>query len=470
MEEEKLHLKWEREQEFLNKLRESKPELFEKRLIAPSEILDKIGITAYPKDLPLGYIRYLPQDFIVEELREDETIEIEPSKLMGEPIDETGHSYFCDLVKINISTFDAVKYLSEALGIETTKIQHAGIKDQAAITAQKISITETDEKKLKAVDLPSLYIKNCRLGKGALAPGQLAGNRFTILVRTGQDIIPGRLNKRIEQIKNDGILNFYGMQRFGMPRFLSHELGKYILKGQFELAVKTFLVTPTPYELPAIALLREKARPEYGNWQEIRRLFSNLPYLLRYELAILDYLIQNPRHFSGALKVIREQSKFWIYAYNSYLFNQILSALSKDNHSMPEHLPTIINPDKTKRAMYEPMLKRDGISDFKAALQMFGIPERENYIETKIFPEFVTEPVLVEDGVIFSFNLPKGAYATTLLNNLFRLYGGHPVPDWVKTNEYDSKKLLGLGSIASLRPQFGEWMKKTEEKVLGDEV
>ncbi len=57
-------------------------------------------------------------------------------------------------------------------------------------------------------------------------------------------------------------------------------------------------------------------------------------------------------------------------------------------------------------------------------------------------------------GYIFYFDLPKGAYATTFLSQVFDLYQGRPTPSWVNPLEIDTRLPLGLHSIQETEAHF----------------
>ncbi len=69
------------------------------------------------------------------------------------------------------------------------------------------------------------------------------------------------------------------------------------------------------------------------------------------------------------------------------------------------------------------------------------------------------------EGILISFSLDKGSYATTFLAHLFTLTGGLPLPEWIQTQKYDFKKLLGLGSIKETHEKFEDIIVEKEEVV-----
>ena len=64
-----------KEQEFLKEQEQKNLQLFEKLpQVESSETLTKAGITFPFPDLPLGYLKYHPLDFIVEEIQTDKSV------------------------------------------------------------------------------------------------------------------------------------------------------------------------------------------------------------------------------------------------------------------------------------------------------------------------------------------------------------------------------------------------------------
>ena len=53
--------------------------------------------------------------------------------------------------------------------------------------------------------------------------------------------------------------------------------------------------------------------------------------------------------------------------------------------------------------------------------------------------------------------MPKGAYATTLLSNIFKLHEDRPIPDWVGGGRIDAKEMLGEGSLKELKKIFKDY-------------
>jgi len=56
-------------------------------------------------------------------------------------------------------------------------------------------------------------------------------------------------------------------------------------------------------------------------------------------------------------------------------------------------------------------------------------------------------------------------YATTFLSHLFLLERGYPTSDWVTTEKFDAKKILGLGSIEQTEKKLERYFFKQAESL-----
>jgi TruD family tRNA pseudouridine synthase len=444
-----------KEQKVFEWYRNNQSEVLIPPVITEEEIFRRIGIAIPNKSRPQAYLRLYPEDFIVEEVSQKK--EVSEIKLMEKEIHPDYPFYLgCNLVKTGISTFDAQNLLANELEIKAGRITYAGLKDVNAITSQKIVFLDLNKEifeKIKKVSFSNLFLTNFCLEKKGVSPGGLYGNQFTILLRTKEEIDKQQFSKHISKIEKEGFLNFYSTQRFGVPRFSSHILGKLILQGKFKKTIFIFFTEPGLQEIPLIKDKREEAKNCFGDWKKIEEIFSELPFTFRNELQLLSYLKENPTDFTGALIFFKDQTRFWTYAYSSYLFNKIISIKEID---LPETLPLLLSNYQTDKDLYRLWLEKDEIKNFEKNISPFRfIQLTRRFVKTRLFPENILFKT-VPDGIILNFILEKGAYATTFLANFFETKEGLPLPKWVKPEKYDTKKLLRTGSVEAVKENFGE--------------
>lgn len=437
-----------------------------KRNFTYQQILEYIGITIDLGYLPQGYLNFYQQDFIVEEIGDDGHISsIELGKNTIPRSDPNNKTLYADMIKVGISTLDAINNITQILNIPVTNITYAGIKDAMAITSQRIAIRDIDIKNLQDFKAPGIILKNFKWGKGVMEKGALRGNRFTIIARTPFTIGEGRLQQLLANVQ-DGFYNFYYLQRFGSPRLLSHKLGKYILQNDYQIVIKIFMCDKGVQDVPFIKKIRRDAEERFGNWKYLADLFSELPYTFRLEKKLARYLTDNPNDFLGALKLVREQTTLWIYAYASYLFNRHLSCLIATKAEIPKELPLLLNPSHGSINFYVKELEKDGIRDIEKTLKKimgYSPISSKNTCLAKITPNIIKTKI-IDRAVIFCFELPPASYATTFLTHFFSIYRGMPIPEWVDQTKYDSKKLLGLGSIQETEKILSDYIFSNEAK------
>ena len=167
----------------------------------------------------------------------------------------------------------------------------------------------------------------------------LLGNNFTIKIKSIKDS-EKTVEKNIAQTMQEldligGIPNFFGHQRFGTTRPITHLVGKAIVNGDFEKAAMLFLAKPSVHEHPA----SRQARQDLQDTGDFKAAQQNFPKQLRFERIMLNYLADNPRDFVGAFQrlPLKLQALF-VQAHQSYLFNRFLSERLKHGLHLNEAL------------------------------------------------------------------------------------------------------------------------------------
>ncbi|MEM1565585.1 MAG: tRNA pseudouridine(13) synthase TruD [Candidatus Bathyarchaeia archaeon] len=277
-----------------------------------------------------GAIKRFPEDFLVEEiLLNGSRAEIEAPKIKPyTPHGDNAQQRFllCVLVKRNWDNFQAIKAIAHKLGISTNRISIAGIKDAEAVTAQHITIEDVNTSDVEKIQIKGLKVRPIGYFHTKLSPYHLLGNSFTITVRalshTKREILE-RITSIVEEIKMlGGMPNFYGHQRFGTIRPITHLVGKALVKGNFRRAVMLFLAKPSPNEHPK----SREARKELWKTGDFEKAMKNFPKSLYYERLMLRHLAKKPKDFVGAFRQLPAKLRtLFPQAYQAYIFNKVLS-------------------------------------------------------------------------------------------------------------------------------------------------
>jgi tRNA pseudouridine13 synthase len=232
----------------------------------------------------------------------------------------------CVLVKRNWDMFQALRLIAEQLGISTKQIHFAGIKDAKAVTAQHITVAGVTAEEIQKVQVKDIKIRPIGYFRSKLSSYFLFGNNFHITIKAvshPKSTIRKQVTKTIEELELiGGVPNFFGHQRFGTTRPITHLVGKAIVKGNFRKAAMLFLAKPSPHEHPESRHAREQLQAT----QDFEQALKNFPKQLNYERLMLRHLTKKPDDYIGAFRRVPiKLQELFPQAYQSYLFNKFLS-------------------------------------------------------------------------------------------------------------------------------------------------
>ncbi len=416
-----------------------------------------LGMGAYFTRTPGigGKIKAAPEDFVVEE---------EPLL----PPEEPGGPLVAALVRSrNWETNRLVRVLARALRISRRRIHFAGTKDKRAVTTQLMQfeapLAEVQRLRLRDVEVLKAYTTARRIDLG-----DLVGNRFRLVIR-GVEVQREETAARLQAVLAElgalgGFPNFFGVQRFGVVRPITHLVGKAIARGDFEGAVRTYVGNPLPGEseeaIAARAHMEVMWDPSWG--------VAHYPRELTFEKAMLNHLVAHQGDCVGALKVLpRNLQLMFIHAYQSYLFNRILTARAVaglplgdplegdllfplDRHGIPDrdrpmpveasnrdHLgglcrqgrafvtALVVGADPLFASGPMGEIERKVLAEEGVEPREFIIP-RLPHLSTKgtrrelLIPLGDMRTEVGEGTVTLEFRLPRGAYATSLLREVMK--------------------------------------------------
>jgi tRNA pseudouridine13 synthase len=276
-----------------------------------------------------GVIKKTSSDFIVKEVLVDGSIAqlvgpIASPVLGSSPVKQP--YLLCILVKRNWDTLIAVKKIAGQMGIDPARIDIAGIKDSKAKTAQHITIEGGSVESVSKVNIKDIEVHPAGYFRDKMSSYFLLGNNFDITIRA----IPTEKPKLEQQIAETtkqlngfgGIPNFFGHQRFGTSRSITHLVGKAIVKGNLEEAAILFLAKHSQDEHPESM----KARINLESTRDFGQALNDFPKQLRFERSMLIHLSEDPKDFVGSFRRLPIKLRIlFVQAYQSYLFNLFLS-------------------------------------------------------------------------------------------------------------------------------------------------
>ena len=420
-------------------------------LNTPFNVEKEVGIECYLTETAGigGKIKVRPKDFVVREMYDLE--------FCG-----SGKYAVIEVEKTRWDTHKLIKELSRRLGIGKNRIGYSGTKDKDAVSTQKMSIWGVKRDDLERINIKDVSIRFLGYSNKNIHLGDHYGNYFDVTIRDVPSIgkAVDRVDDTIREAKEKGgFPNFFGMQRFGSLRPITHKVGERIVKRDFKGAVLTYLSYTSKYESEETREARECAKEE-----DFKKALKIFPKHLRYELAILNHLVKCPKDYIGALKSIQLGVRtLFVHAYQSYIFNEILSerirrglfyqCMDGDYISFRGN-KNIERSDRKRIKLYESLIEKrrafitapligyeSELSDLELEVSDSFEIDRETF-KIEEFPELsskgIRRPIsicskiedfrkqteisckIVEDGLNLKFPLLKGSYATSLLREVMK--------------------------------------------------
>jgi tRNA pseudouridine13 synthase len=443
----------------------------------PFPIEKSLGIELYsPSWQGLGgSIKNRYEDFIVEEitpggkvlkvLKEPDMLPPINEQVPGETEESRRHVHFT-VQKMGLTTFDVANILASLLGIPRHLVTHAGLKDKRAITSQRMCVPGGQFEKLGFLELYDIWLREPEYARAQIHIGDLWGNRFEIVLRDIEFPCEDRLDE-INSLRDTPLLNYYGVQRFGVVRPFTHLVGKALIKNDYEQAISYMLSTQSEYESEQVTALREEIAA--GNLDE--SLLEELPSDFRYERTVIEYLMEHPGEYEKAFfRIPSRMQAFFVHAYQSFIFNQLISLRAKRGFSIetPEIGDFIVQQDMTHSGRDHWLYVNERSLDERRELVRtgrYGLAAHIPGYSTKMPPgkpsEMLREVLEKEDirlidfrnperkqldsaggfrlvsirvpdlraecksrSIILSFRLKKGSYATIVLREIMK---NHPI-------------------------------------------
>ena len=237
------------------------------------------------------------------------------------------------IVKIKAKNWDThvlVKELSRRLNIGQKSIGFAGTKDKRAITTQHFSV-KTSMEKLSSVDLENIELEFLHSSVKPIRLGNLVGNKFKIRVTNSSN--RNHINDIFSEL--DGFFpNYFGVQRFGAVRPITHIVGEKIVQGNYEGAVLDYLTLGSPN------YAGHEGREYLLETKDFTKSLEKFPPHMLFERQLLGHLSRNKGDYTGAILQLPESlSKMLVHGYQSLIFNKVLDMRIKEG--MDACLPQI---------------------------------------------------------------------------------------------------------------------------------
>ncbi|MGH9990665.1 MAG: tRNA pseudouridine(13) synthase TruD [Nitrososphaera sp.] len=402
-----------------------------------SQIDSRAGIECYCTSFAgtRGSIKQGSEGFIVSEIV-DESLDISLSY-------NENHRYpLYILEKRDIDSNHALFEIERELHI---RFRVMGIKDAKAVTTQYASMERVMRN--PPAELKSRHTRLTLKGftKHPLQKKFLAGNKFEIRI---YNVRSSDLSGFVPHIGKVG--NFYGLQRFGSERLVTHLIGREIVKRNFIQAVVLLLCHTTEFDTQMSREIRNKC-VDPSNYRQVLKM---LPRGMDIERQVLSALVAGRDTIAALRAVPITIRRLFVQAYQAYIFNRCLSRAVMEGEDLlqpqtedlcfemegPATFGRIIKYNPTSKTKLVPAIRMAGYTFqpgkgrfeniTRAIMQEEEVSAKDFYIKEmqelshqggfRQAPLWCTDFRYERDPLTVSFKLPKGSYATTLLREIIK--------------------------------------------------
>ncbi len=255
-------------------------------------------------------VKQQPGDFRVEELTD-----VVPGP--------SGDFAFYRLDKVGWTTPDALRVVCERWGIDRRRVGFGGLKDRHAETRQHFTVFRGPRRNLSHQRLAVTYLGQV---PEPYTSQHIAANRFAVTLRRLTADAEAAAVAAVREVERVGLPNYFDDQRFGSVGPDREFVGREMVHGRFERALK--LALAAPYEFDRAEQKREKEilLRHWGDWPACR---AALPR--GHACELVGYLAVHPADFAGAVARLRpELGGLYLSAYQSYLWNRTLDRWLRD--------------------------------------------------------------------------------------------------------------------------------------------
>ena len=267
------------------------------------EIDSELGLSVYSTNFPgtKGKIKQRNEDFVVREIISE--------KASNTITEDNGLAVYI-LRKNGIDTTHALHDVEKRFGLV---LRALGLKDSNAITEQYVQ-AKTVSRSLEHIEGINYSLRRIGFTKKPISKQDMLGNKFKIKI---SDLI----NDVSHFNEHDKILNFFGYQRFGSKRPITHLVGKAIIQKNYQKAIDFLLNYSSKYDTAE----NNHYRKLISERKSDSEIIDQLPKSMDIEIGILQSLAKSNDQKTAIREIPLQMRRFYIQAYQSYIFNKTLS-------------------------------------------------------------------------------------------------------------------------------------------------
>ncbi len=348
------------------------------------------------------------------------------------------------VTKKKLTSIEAAAVLADMAGVGKAEVGLAGLKDRQGVTTQFMSAPRGRAVRLQT---PELKIEAVGFASEPLSPAHSLGNAFEVRLRELSPSSLERIEAELQVVREHGIPNYFGEQRFGNLRHGQGWIARDLVVGEHERALKSLLCAKSESDNDRNRRFKAALTANWGDWRTCREVAGKFGQ----HHSVFEHLARNPDDYAGAFRYIASRLRLiHLYAWQSHIWNRAVARYIESITPPAERLvvptaegrlyfaraampsdPSMNNrfrlpgPKLTdvahprQRELLVEALQREGVgaNDFHIeGVSGFQLKGEDRALV--IHPHQLSLSRSGRDSLALHFELPRGAYATLVVARL----------------------------------------------------
>src|SRR5262249_37813689 len=137
------------------------------------------------------------------------------------------------------------------------------------------------------------------------APEHIRGNRFHILVRDLAKAQLGPAEEALNELRQDGVANYFDDQRFGSVGPDRRFVARYLVTGSFEASLRLALTGHYEFDRAKLKRQKDSLRKHWGDWPRCKAIVPTSGPAR----GPIEHLLANPGDFRGAVARLQPEQR-----------------------------------------------------------------------------------------------------------------------------------------------------------------
>jgi len=248
-----------------------------------------------------------PGDFVVREILRDGYLR------------SRGRFRVYRVTKRKYTSLEAAGFLARRAGVDGSEVGMAGLKDRQGITTQFMSVPGG---RMVRWQSPEISIEFAGFSGEALTSRHSEGNDFDVIVRDLPRDAETRVEAGIAAVREHGLVNYFGEQRFGNLRSGQGWIARDLALGKHERALRNLLGAGSERDDEKNRKFKAALNSRWGDWRACREIAG----VFGAHHSVFEHLGRHPGDFAGAFRRISPKLRLiHLYAWQSHLWNRAVA-------------------------------------------------------------------------------------------------------------------------------------------------